>query len=553
MNHRTECAAPIADEAALLTAYLPVLTGVRDLTGAQIDELRASLVEAAVALDVADPFEPHPLFDRFGAHRLELLTAAIEARARRMIGAELPAPPLGAPRFTGRRGGGGLTKARVAPLVDVNSCSIDELAAVPGLGQASARRIVASRPYRRVADVRRRAGLSGSAWEEASAQLLLKRDGGRGRLCADGSAAVPTAVRALAEGRLEHPLAGPTRNLGASGVDVVAWCCREIAADGWRPPMWTPSAARLDTGQRASDRRQDPQRFASVRGVALVRSGSYLPFVGELIDHVAERQLLVRMFYVAAGREPDAAGPVDELLDRLAAARERGVDVRLILADTLAADVRGAARVNAAAIPALARRGLPVRRWWPEVALHEKSLVIDGRHVIAGSHNWTANSFFQADETSLYADSTAMGGALVDRFEAAWAALADEPGERRIALRMLQQLDPALLAALAAHGFTHGDELPCKSADVKKLATDVACPSLELTALSRCARLMRELRIAEPTAAALVCRGLDSAAKVRATPEPQLRAALATPGELPRWLRGREVSPDVASLLVGGR
>jgi phosphatidylserine/phosphatidylglycerophosphate/cardiolipin synthase-like enzyme len=100
-------------------------------------------------------------------------------------------------------------------------------------------------------------------------------------------------------------------------------------------------------------------------------------------------------------------GPV---LDALVAARDRGVDVRLILdpgvVDPFVPVIHKAPRgiVNAVALDALLKAKMDVRHFKVDAALttaHMKSAVIDGRILFAGSTNWTTGGFEAVAETNL--------------------------------------------------------------------------------------------------------------------------------------------------------
>lgn len=68
------------------------------------------------------------------------------------------------------------TEATPVDLVNLNSASVDDLAALPNLGRTSAEQIVASRPYGSVEEVPQRAGLTGKAknnWFDISRMVTV--------------------------------------------------------------------------------------------------------------------------------------------------------------------------------------------------------------------------------------------------------------------------------------------------------------------------------------------------------------------------------------------
>ncbi|MCY1044655.1 hypothetical protein OV208_25280 [Corallococcus sp. bb12-1] len=51
--------------------------------------------------------------------------------------------------------------------------------------------------------------------------------------------------------------------------------------------------------------------------------------------------------------------------------------------------------------------------------------LLDDRHLVMSSHNWTLSSFTRYDETSLYLDSEELGARLEERFRALWTEKAE--------------------------------------------------------------------------------------------------------------------------------
>lgn len=108
---------------------------------------------------------------------------------------------------------------------------------------------------------------------------------------------------------------------------------------------------------------------------------------------------------------PDGDGPVQGLLDALAAAAARGVDVRICL-DAGPDPVTGAEEdKNQAAAAWLAAHGVRVVRDEAKVTTHAKVVVVDGRWMMAGSHNWTRAAMTTNREISLLVDDPAAAAA----------------------------------------------------------------------------------------------------------------------------------------------
>jgi len=143
---------------------------------------------------------------------------------------------------------------------------------------------------------------------------------------------------------------------------------------------------------------------------AQVVSGSaYLDQALNLIGS-AEREIRVTMFFMTY--RPGTSHPANALVEALAAAHGRGVAVSVTLDLDRPEDVFGSRLVNRAAFDFLKAKGIDVAWDRPERLTHTKLLIVDGRDILVGSHNWTAGSIYGYDDQSLALRSEALGGAL---------------------------------------------------------------------------------------------------------------------------------------------
>jgi phosphatidylserine/phosphatidylglycerophosphate/cardiolipin synthase-like enzyme len=131
---------------------------------------------------------------------------------------------------------------------------------------------------------------------------------------------------------------------------------------------------------------------------------------GEAIRHMVESSLLAARHRALAEiytlTDPD-------VLSDLAAARRRGVDVRVLLDPNQA--------YNRHAFDVLSAAGVPVR-WFPIPAgalLHAKIALCDGTLVL-GSANWTYSGLDVNHELDIETSDPGAVGAYVSRFESDW-------------------------------------------------------------------------------------------------------------------------------------
>jgi len=111
--------------------------------------------------------------------------------------------------------------------------------------------------------------------------------------------------------------------------------------------------------------------------------------------------------------------PTDELISSLVEAANNDLDVKVILnVDEESAEQ--SAGVNQKVGLYLTKNGVDVKYDRPEIALHSKLLIVDGEHVVLGSHNWTAGSFWGYDDTSVYVASPDLAAGYEARFEQFW-------------------------------------------------------------------------------------------------------------------------------------
>lgn len=129
-----------------------------------------------------------------------------------------------------------------------------------------------------------------------------------------------------------------------------------------------------------------------------------------------EAQERVRMVMYAMVTYDDASSPVYTLTQRLLAAHDRGVDVRVVLdqSDWIAAN-----DINDQAIAQLQGRGVPLRLSDRDVTTHAKMLMCDDT-VIVGDANWSYSSMVEYNGTSVRVTRARVADQYLVWFDGLW-------------------------------------------------------------------------------------------------------------------------------------
>ncbi len=145
----------------------------------------------------------------------------------------------------------------------------------------------------------------------------------------------------------------------------------------------------------------------------------YLPYLLSLIDQ-ARHSVLATIFIVDPRPETDLGGNVRLVLDTLARARWRGIDVRVIVGSSRQTPaIELADRVARRRLADLGVLCRPYATEGPSGSLHSKYLVIDDVAVV-GSHNWSHQALCLDDEITLAVRSKDLSLRLRSVFEREW-------------------------------------------------------------------------------------------------------------------------------------
>jgi len=124
--------------------------------------------------------------------------------------------------------------------------------------------------------------------------------------------------------------------------------------------------------------------------ISVIPDRGYFDTVQKLIAS-AESSIEVEM-YLAYSNNPQ----VKELLDEIIEAKERGVEVDILLDDKK--------EENKISLEYLRDKGVVAKLDDPETKLHAKSILIDDKKLVIGSSNWTKSAFSKNNESNVLVD-----------------------------------------------------------------------------------------------------------------------------------------------------
>ncbi|MEM9189097.1 MAG: phospholipase D-like domain-containing protein [Myxococcota bacterium] len=157
--------------------------------------------------------------------------------------------------------------------------------------------------------------------------------------------------------------------------------------------------------------------------VVSCRSSLHLPdrtYVDWLLRVVEDATVSLRalVFIVAPDRDPE--GKVREVLEAIADAVWRGLDVRVMVGTGRPGS--SIERSNRIAVLYMKRLGIPVKMIKPLFthSVHSKAVIADSDTVILGSHNWTHNALAHSTEDSIACLSSPLADVFSHQFDRLW-------------------------------------------------------------------------------------------------------------------------------------
>ncbi|MBN1614596.1 MAG: phospholipase [Deltaproteobacteria bacterium] len=141
--------------------------------------------------------------------------------------------------------------------------------------------------------------------------------------------------------------------------------------------------------------------------ITLLANREYYRALKRAIDGAGEEIVMSFFLYKTTGR---SGSYPDRILERLIAARQRGVRVKVVLEQGSAGQADGPDRENHETAEKLKKAGIEVVRDSPKRTTHVKLVVVDRRYTFLGSHNLTASALKYNNELSVLIESAAVAG-----------------------------------------------------------------------------------------------------------------------------------------------
>jgi len=141
-------------------------------------------------------------------------------------------------------------------------------------------------------------------------------------------------------------------------------------------------------------------------GIELLPDEEYYHRLISAIEN--SRESVYVMMFLMKYDPGDSFDWANDLIRALVSARRRGVEVHVLLEDSL--------EDNRAAYEYLRSKGVDVSFDSPQTTLHAKVVVVDGEIVFIGSHNWSESALYWNHEVSIRIESKELANALINYF-----------------------------------------------------------------------------------------------------------------------------------------
>jgi len=175
------------------------------------------------------------------------------------------------------------------------------------------------------------------------------------------------------------------------------------------PLTQIPAAAQADEGRLFAAKTGGIGNLQNPQGcpVTLLANREYYRALQRAIDGAREEIIMSFFLYKTTGH---SGSYPDIILEKLIAARQRGVRVEVILEQGRRGHQEGTDRENLETAEKLKKAGIKVVMDSPNRTTHAKLVVTDRRYTFLGSHNLTASALKYNNELSVLIESTAVAG-----------------------------------------------------------------------------------------------------------------------------------------------
>lgn len=163
-----------------------------------------------------------------------------------------------------------------------------------------------------------------------------------------------------------------------------------------------------------------PKNFATKAVLPILNTGNSRSYLNIVTGAIEKAKSSIRIAMYRAGYYPKfEKSPSNVLLEKLASARERGVQVRVILDKSDWSDKTN--QINKKAAWWMKLNGIRVKFDPSGVDTHVKLIIIDSKHLVIGSTNWTYFSLAENNETDLLiTNMPRITGVYVQYFQHLW-------------------------------------------------------------------------------------------------------------------------------------
>lgn len=169
----------------------------------------------------------------------------------------------------------------------------------------------------------------------------------------------------------------------------------------------TREKLRETTAELESCRERLENMSGNTTSVELLPDEEYYRRAISAIDN--SRESVYVMMFLMKYDPGDSFDWANDLIQALVSARRRGVEVHVLLEDSL--------EDNREAYEYLRSNGVDVSFDSPQTTLHAKAIVVDGEIVFIGSHNWSESALYWNHEVSVRIRSREMAERVIAYFE----------------------------------------------------------------------------------------------------------------------------------------